>query len=586
MAPTSFAATLGLPVATTTDVIHENTIRVLDHGFVRLDASMAGDLSVVNGARVSFARHKEEMDESDEGLIRFLMRDRHGCYDDATEVLTDSGWRPWPEVTGEELFATLTPLGSLVYQPALRLVRKELRGHMVGFKGMSIDLLVTPDHRVLTSTMTTRAGRLNPSFRLQPAHSVLWKAHRHATTAVWSGRSSEVIRIDGTMIPAKPLLRLIGFFIGDGNLHPRANHIVFNLRKEREVALLLRTVAETGFEMKRWQSGFAVHIGTELRELIAACYEDREKVIPRTLLDLGPDLLLELWEGLLDSDGSRQTRPGRSERQTYHTTSRKLADSVQELALKIGRSATIRPHKRREGDGHFGAKPRWRVTVYNPRNSQPGLCRTRSEADNQMGVEHYDGVIHCVEVPNGTLYVRRNGYPVWSGNTPFEHNAFRFHIRCPIFVAREWMRHRVGSFNEFSMRYAKATDDFYVPEPDDVRTQVGKPGAYTFEPVEPEIAEQTQDELRAVYDAAFAAYERLVDLGVARELARCVMPVGAYTEFYWTINARSLMNFVSLRAAETAQREIRRYAEAVELFFAEKMPVTHAAFVANDRVAP
>ena len=170
--------------------------------------------------------------------------------------------------------------------------------------------------------------------------------------------------------------------------------------------------------------------------------------------------------------------------------------------------------------------------------------------------------------------------------TPFEHNSFRFHIRCPIFVAREWFRHRVGSFNEFSMRYAKATDDFYVPEPADVRTQVGKPGAYTFEPVEPEVAEQTREELRAVYDAAFAAYERLVELGVARELARSVMPVGAYTEFYWTVNARSLMNFVSLRAAETAQREIRSYAEAVEQFFAEHMPVTHAAFVANDRTAP
>jgi thymidylate synthase (FAD) len=170
--------------------------------------------------------------------------------------------------------------------------------------------------------------------------------------------------------------------------------------------------------------------------------------------------------------------------------------------------------------------------------------------------------------------------------TPFEHNAFRFHIRCPIFVAREWFRHRVGSFNEFSMRYAKATDDFYVPEPEDVRTQVGKPGSYAFEPVEDDVAETTREELQAVYEAAFAAYERLVELGVARELARCVMPVGAYTEFYWTVNARALMNFVSLRAAETAQREIRRYADAVEAFFAEKMPVTHAAFVAAGRVAP
>jgi thymidylate synthase (FAD) len=170
--------------------------------------------------------------------------------------------------------------------------------------------------------------------------------------------------------------------------------------------------------------------------------------------------------------------------------------------------------------------------------------------------------------------------------TPFEHNAFRFHVRAPIFVAREWFRHRFSSFNEFSMRYAKATDDFYVPEAEDVRSQVGKPGAYSFEPVDAELAERTREELREVYEHAYETYERLVEAGVARELARAVMPVGAYTEFYWTVNARALMNFVSLRAAETAQREIRRYADAVERFFADKMPVTHAAFVAAGRIAP
>jgi thymidylate synthase (FAD) len=170
--------------------------------------------------------------------------------------------------------------------------------------------------------------------------------------------------------------------------------------------------------------------------------------------------------------------------------------------------------------------------------------------------------------------------------TPFEHNSFRFHIRTPLFVAREWFRHRIGSFNEFSMRYARATEEFYIPEPEDVRSQIGKPGAYSFEPVSDELAETAREELRAVYEAAYAAYERLVEAGVARELARAAIPVGAYTEFYWTVNARALMNFVSLRAADTAQREIRRYADACELFLAEKMPVTHASFVASDRVAP
>src|ERR671918_2479475 len=82
--------------------------------------------------------------------------------------------------------------------------------------------------------------------------------------------------------------------------------------------------------------------------------------------------------------------------------------------------------------------------------------------------------------------------------TPFEHNSFRFHIRAPIFVTREWMRHRIGSFNEFSMRYARATDDFYVPDAADVRTQVGKPGAYSFEPVPGDLAETARERMQEV----------------------------------------------------------------------------------------
>src|SRR3982750_2801870 len=129
------------------------------------------------------------------------------------------------------------------------------------------------------------------------------------------------------------------------------------------------------------------------------------------------------------------------------------------------------------------------------------------------------------ESDRGLIRVLMRGRP----GTPFERNSFRFHVRWPIFVAREWFRHRVGSFNEFSMRYAKATDDFYVPAAEDVRTQMGKPGAYSLEPVSDDLAEETREEIEALDDAAFATYERLVEQGVARELARCVMPVGAYT---------------------------------------------------------
>ena len=170
--------------------------------------------------------------------------------------------------------------------------------------------------------------------------------------------------------------------------------------------------------------------------------------------------------------------------------------------------------------------------------------------------------------------------------TPFEHNAFRFHIRCPIFVAREWMRHRVGSFNEFLFGMRRRPTTSTCPSPRTCARRSASPARTRSSRSSPSSPSETRDELREVYEHAYATYERLVEAGVAREVARSVLPVGAYTEFYWTVNARSLMNFVSLRAAETAQREIRRYAEAVERFLEQQMPVTHAAFVANGRVAP
>lgn len=170
--------------------------------------------------------------------------------------------------------------------------------------------------------------------------------------------------------------------------------------------------------------------------------------------------------------------------------------------------------------------------------------------------------------------------------TPFEHNSFRFHVKAPIFVAREWFRHRIGSFNELSGRYSELPAEWYVPAWGDVRTQVGSPGRYTFETVDQETAYQAAETISNSISAAYRTYNYLIGLGVAKELARTVIPVGGMTEFYWTVNARSLMNFLSLRLAESAQLEIRQYAKKIEKHFQTLMPVTHREWVANGRVAP
>ncbi|HZQ82685.1 MAG TPA: FAD-dependent thymidylate synthase [Gaiellaceae bacterium] len=169
--------------------------------------------------------------------------------------------------------------------------------------------------------------------------------------------------------------------------------------------------------------------------------------------------------------------------------------------------------------------------------------------------------------------------------SPFEHGYFRFIVKAPIFVVREHHRHRAGhSYNEWSGRYSKMQAEFYVP--DNVRTQVGKPGAYTFEPVDEETREAARAEIEGQAESAFAAYERMLELGVAKEVARSVLPLSMYTTYYWSCNPRSLMHFCSLRNSEFAQYEIREYARAAEEFLARTMPVTHAAFLANGRQAP
>jgi thymidylate synthase (FAD) len=169
--------------------------------------------------------------------------------------------------------------------------------------------------------------------------------------------------------------------------------------------------------------------------------------------------------------------------------------------------------------------------------------------------------------------------------SPFEHGYFRFLVKAPIFVVREHHRHRAGhSYNEWSGRYSKLEAEFYVPE--FVRTQVGKPGAYSFEPVDEATRELTRREIEETARRAFATYERLLEQGVAKEVARSVLPLATYTKYYWSCNPRSLMHFCGLRNHEAAQYEIREYAAAAESFLAELMPITHAAFLDNGRVAP
>lgn len=177
--------------------------------------------------------------------------------------------------------------------------------------------------------------------------------------------------------------------------------------------------------------------------------------------------------------------------------------------------------------------------------------------------------------------------------SPFEHNSMTFYVQAPIFVFREFMRHRIASYNEESGRYRRLEPVFYVPGPERRLVQQGKPGAYTFVEGTPEQFELVQEQTRKLCEDAYAAYHRMLEAGVAREVARIVLPVTTYSSMYVTMNARALMNFLSLRTKREdstfpsfPQREIEMCAERMETYWAELMPLTHTAFEKNGRVAP
>lgn len=161
--------------------------------------------------------------------------------------------------------------------------------------------------------------------------------------------------------------------------------------------------------------------------------------------------------------------------------------------------------------------------------------------------------------------------------TPFEHAAFTFHVKLPIFCARQWIRHRLASYNETSFRYREVPDEFYYPEKWRLQDTQNKQGSVIGGTAD---ASHTA-KLEAACISSMASYRQMVDAGVAREMARMVLPVNLYTEWYFTVNARALMHFTKLRSERHAQYEMRQYSNALWQIWAPMMPWTAEAFLST-----
>ncbi len=523
------------------------------------------------------------------GLVNFLMANRHGCYDDQTEVLTDAGWKFWPEIDGTEQFVTLNLFtDDIQYQSASRLIQKPSDGTMIEMKMAQVDVLVTPDHNMLAATRTHYGW----DYNLVKASSFLDRAHRiRMGGGTWSGD-----------LHCPEVAALIGFIAADG--HVGSSSIQFNLRRQRKIDFLY----SLGFDISTTdgQRFGVINLTEDIKLWAKETYtETKDRCFPRELLMRGDEETLSaLLDGYLVGDGHISA----TGKITASSVSQTLINDLQELALKIGMAATQTSTLIRNNNA-YGERPLHRITVYRNRNIEPRLGWTQEARENQIRVVPYSGMVYCVTVPNGTLYVRRNGKPMWSGNSPFEHNMFRFFVKAPIKVFREFHRHRVGfSYNEESGRYTELKPEFYIPPAHRPLVQVGKPGHYTFVEGTFEQYSAQKDRVKKSNALAYDMYLEAMADGIAKEVARDVLPVNLYSSMWVTCNARSIMSFLSLRTTKTGVEdmwgdafdfdipdplfpsypmwEIEQVGLQMEKAFADAMPLTHKAFRIHRSVSP
>lgn len=163
--------------------------------------------------------------------------------------------------------------------------------------------------------------------------------------------------------------------------------------------------------------------------------------------------------------------------------------------------------------------------------------------------------------------------------TPFEMCEIKFHVKLPIFVARQWIRHRTANVNEYSARYSILDNEFYTPKPEQVAKQSDNNKQGSGEAFDPDTSKEIIDSLTNDSNLVYSHYEKFIEQGLAREIARTNLMLNYYTQFYWKIDLHNLLHFLKLRADKHAQYEIRIYAEVMLDIIKKWVPLAYNAFV-------
>lgn len=535
--------------------------------------------------------------------------DRGTCYSADTDVLTDEGWKCWSEICGDEKFITLNNAGKIEYQYASAIIEKDYEGPMYLLQTSLINLCITPDHNVFIQKFDTQAAKRGEElWQLVPIQEIAGKRvsyKRNAFPIIING--VEFVNIPdfvttqgnshggisphtrkGRKYSAINFAKFFGYWLAEGSLsHSKGGSYRIDLFQNSGPVFdhMVSIIKEMGYKPDIKSNG---KVGNNKRISICdvALYQwlkpysgSKNKRIPRDLLNsLGFDALSSLLDCYIAGDGSVHWKT--RHRQAY-TISRRLADDLQEIALKLGISATIwvddRVGEMGGLDGLIHRHICYVVSFVTEKNTPLVNHGGKTFRGNphEMWVS-YSGKVYCATVLNHILYVRRNGRPCWSGNS------------------HELVRHRIVSFAQESTRYC----DYTKAKFGDEGIAVIKPVDMSTDPVVfPEKGGALEDLCGGIglseadiWNIAMLVFDECYHMmrkaGSPPQRARHVLPIGLKTEIWASTNLREWQHIFELRCSDKAHPHIRYLMLRALAKFAEWVPTMFedlwVAFSKND----
>lgn len=489
-------------------------------------------------------------------IVRFDNVSRGFCYDDQTEVLTNRGWKLFKDILDDDTFATLnTNTMEVEYQSKLDSTIEEWDGEMIYGKSTMVDFAVTPNHRMYYYHYDSR---INRSWKIDKAEKIYNKRVKFLRSFPnWSGDKIN-IELDGFDVNSLAFAKLLGLYVTDGSKYKGKTNdgrIFLYQIKQTGKEYIETVLSELGIKINYNGSAYIIN-NTKLYNFFNENFKsDLTKTycgkLPNWLLNSNKEYLEAFIEAVILGDGNIHKE---NNHRVIYSSNKDYVDGFQEIIAKIGKSSIIRiddrvGQKRLVGDNIIENKVIGYVVSITDRTNEHLFNK------KHWSKKHYKGYVYCVTVPNGTLYVRRNGKPFWSGNT------------------HEMVRHRLASYAQESTRYVDEKDfEFVVPPYRDEDEGSIDLSFYLKDEDSKELS------FRNILRFIGTAYRSLRNKGWKPEDARQILPTALVAQIVVKASIREWRHIFTMRCDKFAHWEIRAVMLNLLKWCKENIPVVFDDF--------